>query len=144
MKIKLMIFMFLFVGSFSHAQTPPEILRNDVFDGNQEAIQAAINGGAIIDATTRERLWEAVLSFKFGIAYILLDALFEHRIDILNCEIQFTEEQPWGNFGNNNLLPDLIDFMLMAFSDVSRSDRFNLMFIRNIVISQSYEDLSTC
>ena len=138
MKQLISIFMFLFVGSFSYAQAPPEILRNDVFDGNSEAVQTAIARGATIDSITRQRLWEAIISFRFDVAHILLDALFQHRVDVLNCKASSPQ---WNNEYLH--LTEMID-LLPRFVNLTVSDVSRLSLIRRRVFNQPYADLSTC
>ena len=138
------VFVFLCIESFSYAQTRPEIVRSDIVDGNTEAIQEAIDRGAIIDATARQRLWEAILMFEYDIAYILLDTLFEHRIDVLNCKASLSNPQPWAPNHESRHLTDVIDFVMVNTEGLTSSDQANLRSIKRLLFSQPYVDLSTC
>ena len=132
------IFMFLFVSSFAYAQVSSEILRSDVINGNLESVQTALNEGAVINSTTTQRLWEAIMSFNYGIAHVLLDALFEHGIDVANCK---ASSPLWDNRYLH--VTDMIDSILRTVN-LTNSDIVHLRSIKRRILNQSYVDLSTC
>ena len=152
----LAILAFLLIASISYAQTSLEttssevqISPDDVENGDIEAVQATIQKGAIIDRQTVDLFLSAILDYhQYEVAYVLLDTLFNHRIDVVNC--LYVTELSNGRIvrmpptESRRYTGHFMDYQLHNNLNLTDIQRVHLRNIKRLLLGQDFENPDSC